>query len=168
MSVACVGSSFRLTWLMAATVPAAASSLRARQIRFYECKGYQPGGRIPDDEVDRWLVKRIPPVYKEVRASPDWKGRKFHFEFWTTGRLSDASIAKIEKAQAAVRLGRYTLDYYDSESLTAIAKATKDKALIDALRQHFLDHPMAKIQRTGTKRLRSESATAQGANQPIY
>ena len=98
-------------------------------------------------------------VYKQAQTSPDWKGREFHFEFWTTGRLSNASIARIKKAQATVRPGRYTLDYCDSDGLTAIAKATGDKALIDALRQHFLDHPMAKIQRTEAKRLRSESAT---------
>lgn len=140
------------------------ASVASRQVRFYECKGYQPGGLIPDDEVDRWLEKRIPLVYKQAQTSPDWKGRDFQFEFWTTGRLSDASIAKIKKAQATVRPGRYTLDYCDSEGLTAIAKETKDRALIDALRQHFLDHPMAKIQRAEAKRLRSESATTQEAD----
>ena len=140
------------------------ASIASRQVRFYECKGYQPGGLIPDDEVDRWLGKRIPLVYKQAKASPDWKGRDFQFEFWTTGRLSDASIAKIKKAQATIRPGRYTIDYCDSEGLTAIAKATKDKALIDSLRQHFLDHPMAKIQRAEAKRLRLESVTTQEAD----
>jgi len=142
------------------------ASIASRQVRFYECKGYQPGGLIPDGEVDRWLEKRIPLVYKQAQAEPDWRGREFHFEFWTTGRLSDASIAKIKMAQATVRPGRYTLDYCDSEGLTAIAKATKDKALIDSLRQHFLDHPMAKIQRAEAKRLHSESATMQEASPP--
>lgn len=127
------------------------ASVASREVRFYECKGYQPGGLIPDDEVDRWLEKRIPLVYKHARAATDWRDRAFHFEFWTTGRLSEASIAKIKKAQATVRSGRYTLDFCDSEGLTTIAKATRDRALIDALRQHFLDHPMAKIQRAKKK-----------------
>jgi hypothetical protein len=143
------------------------ASVASRQVRFYECKGYQPGGLIPDDEVDRWLEKRIPLVYKQAQAGSEWSGREFHFEFWTTGRLSDASISKIKKVQATVRPGRYTLDYCDAEGLTAMAKATNDKALIDSLRQHFLDHPMAKIQRAEAKRLRLESATMQETNQPI-
>lgn len=137
------------------------ASVASRQIRFYECKGYQPGGLISDDEVDRWLEKRIPLVYKLAQTEPDWRGKKFHFEFWTTGRLSDVSIAKIRKAQATVRSGRYTLDYCDAEGLTAIAKATNDKALSDSLRQHFLDHPMAKIQRAEAKRLHLESIAKQ-------
>lgn len=139
----------------------------SRQVRFYECKGYQPGGLIPDGEVDRWLDKRIPLVYKQARTLSEWKNMEFHFEFWTTGRLSDASITKIKKAQATVRPGRYTLGYCDSGGLTAIAKATKDKALIDALRQHFLDHPMAKIQRAESKRLLLGSGTKQDADQPV-
>lgn len=133
------------------------ASVASRQIRFYECKGYQPGGLIPDDEVDRWLDKRIPLVYKQAREASEWTGKDFHFEFWTTGRLSEASITRIKKAQANIRTGRYTLDFYDSERLMAVARDTKDKALIDALRQHFLNHPMAKIQRTGEKFQRSES-----------
>lgn len=142
------------------------ASVASRQVRFYECKGYQPGGLIPDDEVDRWLEKRIPMVYKVAQTSPDWKGREFHFEFWTTGRLSDTSIAKIDKAKATVRPGRYTLDYCDADGLTTIAKATNDKALIYALRQHFLDHPMAKIQRAEAKRHRAETSNTKAANQP--
>lgn len=133
------------------------ASVASRQIRFYECKGYQPGGLIPDDEVDRWLDKRIPLVYKQAREASEWTGKDFHFEFWTTGRLSEASITRIKKAQANIRTGRYTLDFYDSERLMAVARDTKDKVLIDALRQHFLNHPMAKIQRTGEKFQRSES-----------
>lgn len=142
------------------------ATVASRQVRFYECKGYQPGGLIPEEEVDRWLERRIPLVYKQARASTEWKSCEFHFEFWTTGRLSTASIAKIELAQTAVRPGRYTLAYCDAQGLNAIAKATKDKALTDALRQHFLDHPMAQIARAEAKRLRLESAAIQGAGEP--
>lgn len=137
-----------------------------RQVRFYECKGYQPGGLIPEEEVDRWLEKRIPLVHKQARAGTEWKNCDLHFEFWTTGRLSAASIAKIELAQATVRPGRYTIAYCDAEGLTAMAKATKDKALTDALRQHFLDNPMAQIARAEAKQLRLESAAAQGTGEP--
>ena len=44
------------------------ASVASRQVRLYECKGYQPGGLIPDDEIDRWLEKRVPLVYKQAQA----------------------------------------------------------------------------------------------------
>jgi hypothetical protein len=129
------------------------ASVGSREIRFYECKGYQPGGLIPDEEVDRWLDKRIPLVYKQALANSEWRGHTFHFELWTTGRLSETAISKIKKAQETRRPTRYTIGYCDAEGLTTIAKSTKDKALIDALRQHFLDHPMAKIEHAEQRRL---------------
>lgn len=132
----------------------------AREVRFYECKGYQPSGLIPDEEVNRWLDKRVPLVHRQAQSNAEWRGRAFRFEFWTTGKLSDASIARIKTAQETVRPGRYTLDYCDSENLAAIAKETRDKALIDALHQHFLNHPMAKIQRAARKRPPTEDSAA--------
>ncbi|WP_124596429.1 hypothetical protein [Burkholderia stagnalis] len=137
------------------------ASVGFREVRFYECKGYQPGGLIPDEEVDRWLEKRIPLVYKQARDASEWRGMNFHFEFWTTGRLSDAAIAKITTAQNTIRSTRYTLAHRDAENLASFAAETKDRALIGTLRQHFLDHPMAKIQRAEERRQRKERGTTQ-------
>jgi hypothetical protein len=126
----------------------------SREVRFYECKGYQPGGVIPDEDVDRWLNIRIPLVFAQARSNPEWSSCAFHFELWSTGRLSPQAEAKVKEAIATVRPGRYTLDYCVAGGLTTMAKATKDKAIIDALRQHFLDNPMAKIRRQEERRLR--------------
>lgn len=30
------------------------------QVRFYECKGYQPHALVPDEEIERWLDTRVP------------------------------------------------------------------------------------------------------------
>ncbi|HEX4511406.1 MAG TPA: hypothetical protein VH328_15050 [Burkholderiaceae bacterium] len=54
--------------------------------RLSEVLRQAPGGLIPDAEVDAWLERRIPLVYK--LAKEEWRDRTFHFEFWTTGRLS--------------------------------------------------------------------------------
>lgn len=144
------------------------ATVAAREIRFYECKGYQPGSLVPDKYVTRWLETSIPLVYKQALANPEWKGRTFHFEWWSTGRLSPEAIAEIEKAKATIRPTRYTIDYVDAGGLTALAKATNDRALIDALRQHFLDHPMAQIARAEAKkrRLLEEAAPQQETDEP--
>jgi len=141
------------------------ASVASREIRFYECKGYQPGGLIPDEEVDAWLDRRVPLVYRRAQTIQEWQGRGFHFEFWSTGRLSDASIERIEKARATIRPGRYTLDYYDAERLITIARDTKDKALINTLHQHFLNHPIAVVQRAEDKRRHQENTAEQEENQ---
>jgi hypothetical protein len=119
--------------------------LAAREVRFYECKGYQPGGLVPDEEVERWLKHRVPLVYGQMNL--DRQGRQFHFEFWTTGRLSESAVAMLDEAKAKLRPSRYTIDYRDANSLLEVARQTKDQAIIGALRQHFLDHPMAKSSR---------------------
>lgn len=124
------------------------------RVLFCECKGYQPGGLLPDEEVDRWLDFKIPLIYGQAKANSEWKSRTFHFEFWTTGRLSDVAIRRITTAMNTIRPGRYTLAYCDAEKLTTMAKDTGNKALLGSLRQHFLDHPMAKIER---KQLRQRS-----------
>ncbi|MFN9504973.1 MAG: hypothetical protein ACK57J_10525 [Rubrivivax sp.] len=142
------------------------ATVASREVQFYECKGYQPGGLVPDDEVERWLERRIPLVYKQALANPEWKGRTFRFEWWSTGRLSSEAIAKIEKAKATIRPTRYTINYVDAEGLTALAKDTNDRALIDALRQHFLDHPMAQIARAEAKRLRLLDAALHEVDAP--
>lgn len=117
------------------------------QVMFCECKGYQPSGLVSDEEIDRWLEIRIPLVYKQAKNHSDWKNRTLKFEFWTTGRLSTAAIERIEKEKNTIRPGRYTLEYCDSARLVELAKSTGDRALLGTLQQHFIEHPIAKIER---------------------
>lgn len=115
-----------------------------RAIYFIECKGYQLSGTIKDDDVERWLTKRIPLIRQKALNHPEWKSLEMHFEFWTTGRLSEAAEAKVIAAKTKTR--KYFIEYRDATGVLDYALKTKDKALITTLNQHFLEHPLAKAE----------------------
>jgi len=111
---------------------------------FIECKGYQPSGTIDEDDVERWLNKRVHLIRQYALKHPDWKNLELHFEFWTTGKLTEAAKAKIIAADAGT--SKYTVRYRDAAGVLAYALETKDKALVNTLNQHFLQHPLARAE----------------------
>lgn len=113
-------------------------------VYFIECKGYQPAGSIKDDDVERWLTKRIPLIRQQALEHPEWKSMDMHFEFWTTGKLTEAAEAKIQAAKT--KTGKYFVDYRDSAGILGYALTTKDTGLITTLNQHFFEHPLAKVE----------------------
>lgn len=118
-----------------------------RGLRFIECKGYKPGGTVPDELVRTWLDDRVPLVLKVAKAHPDWKNRKLTFEFWTTGNLSPEARAFVQKAQQTVRRTNFTIVVREAEQLEELAKETQDMALRRTLAEHFLEHPFETIER---------------------
>jgi hypothetical protein len=116
-----------------------------RAVYFIECKGYQPSGTVEDDEVEQWLTKRIPIVRQHALRHPEWKSLELHFEFWTTGKLSENAEARIKHAKAST--SKYIVEYRDADGVYAYAQGTKDPSLIRILKQHFLEHPMATAER---------------------
>lgn len=131
-----------------------------RGIRFIECKGYKPGGSVPDALVRTWLEERIPVVRRAAQGHPDWKDRKLMFEFWTTGNLSPEARALVQDAQRTVRSTKYKVVVYEAEHLEELAKGTQDMALRRTLAEHFLEHPFETIERdldhkTARQRLRA-------------
>ena len=119
-------------------------AVNAKEVYFIECKGYQPFGTIDDNDVERWLKKRIPLIRKQALAHPDYKSNKMYFEFWTTGKLSETAIAMVQNAKDNTK--KYTIEYRDAAAVYSYAKDVGDRALIKTLRQNFLDHPMATVE----------------------
>ncbi|MGV8953120.1 MAG: hypothetical protein ACOH2M_18625, partial [Cypionkella sp.] len=72
-------------------------------VTFIECKGYNPRGVIPIEEVQHWLQHAIPIFYREAKAHPDWKNHKIEFEFWATAPLSDEAMALFEKYRGEIK-----------------------------------------------------------------
>lgn len=130
-----------------------------REVYFIECKGYQPAGILDVDDVERWLIKRIPLVRNQVLQHPQWKNHKLHFELWTTGKLSDEALAMIERSKVGTT--KYTIDYKDATAVEQLAKGTQDIGLIKTLRQHFLEHPMATAERDVKRRQEKEKRASQ-------
>ena len=109
-----------------------------RAVNFIECKGYNPLHAVPDDEIKKWLTKRIPRLRAIALDHPEWKNLPLNFELWTTGKLSDKAIAMIETAMSATK--KYSIKYLDANAVREYAKKTKDKKMIDLLNEHFLEH----------------------------
>jgi len=115
-----------------------------RDVYFIECKGYQPAGTIKDDDVERWLTKRIPLIRRQALDHPEWKNMNMHFEFWTTGKLTEAAEARIQAVKT--KTVKYFVDYRVASGILDYALTTKDTGLITTLNQHFLEHPLAKVE----------------------
>jgi hypothetical protein len=126
-----------------------------KTVRFIECKGYKPGGVIPDEMVARWLNDRIPLLRNAAMANPFWRNCEFQFEFWTTGQLSPESDAIVTEARQTVR--KYSLNVVDREALEELGKASNNTTLKKTLQEHFLAHPFEAVEATSSKRGRKLS-----------
>ncbi|MFM1907440.1 MAG: hypothetical protein RLZZ591_1117 [Pseudomonadota bacterium] len=124
--------------------------LHIRQtVRFIECKGYKPGGIIPDDLVKHWLDDRIPVIRRAAAQEPFWNNCQQVFEFWTSGDLSPE--AKQNVKDAASKTTKYTLKIVDRDAIMEALKATNSTALKKTFKEHFSEHPLEKAERASKK-----------------
>lgn len=122
--------------------------VRARfgdEILFVECKGITPGTVLDDDEVEKWLDKRIPAVASRARQNEEYANCKLKFELWTTGELSANARAMIATRQESVRPTKYTFEVRQGPYFKMLASKHKRRqpALLDVLEQHFLVSPLS-------------------------
>lgn len=113
-----------------------------REIWFVECKGYKPTGMLPDREVDHWLDHTIPILREVVKSHADWRNLRPTFALWTNTRLSDTSLTRLKKG---TRTKKFTLLFRDGARIAELAQECNDTALKRTLSEHFLHHPLAKI-----------------------
>lgn len=120
---------------------------RDHSVRFIECKGYKPGGTVPDDLVERWLKDRVPLIRAAAGANPFWRKCRFEFEFWTTGRLTPSACAMLD-AEAA-KTNKFGLGLVDRDELERRVSATNNSALKRTLNEHFIGHPLERAEQQG-------------------
>lgn len=124
----------------------------SKEARFIECRGYQPGGTLPDDHVARWLDDRIPLIRAAALEHPFWRGYRLRFELWTTGNVSDAMRQRINAAQQTVSPGKYTIELLEKDDVRTACKAAGGSSLLKTLDEHFLDYPLATAERNAERR----------------
>lgn len=105
-----------------------------------ECKGKQPGGIVQVDEVSDWL-RRIPTFNAYVQGQQALRESGRRFELWTSGAFS-ADAIQLLNAEKAKRT-RFPIDWKDGQAVLSLAREGKEKAVSDALFEHFLRHPLA-------------------------
>ena len=116
-----------------------------QSVRFIECKGYKPGGTIPDEMVETWLKERIPVMRRSPQTQWQWRECRQVFEYWTSGVLSERARALIE--DEAARVKRYGLRLVEGDELGRMVAATNSTALKKTFRQHFQAHPLSEVER---------------------
>ncbi|MCA6116564.1 hypothetical protein J6524_16905 [Bradyrhizobium sp. WSM 1738] len=122
------------------------------EVWIYECKGYQPDHLIDAPEVEEWLSRQVPGLYKATKGEERFNSSQVHFEFWTSGGFTDAAIATLEAAQAATK--RYAIGWKSGKEVRAELARLSSSGITAMFDQHFLKHPIAVFDRkydgTGT------------------
>ena len=110
---------------------------------FIEAKGRLPGNVVPDEEVKHWLEVQVPAIEKEHRGMSEFARRKYYFEMWVSGDLSEEGKRMVRERAATVRPTKYTLKVRYIEELVAMARAAGDASTLDVIKSHFRKHPLA-------------------------
>lgn len=107
-----------------------------------ECKGKEPGGAVTKGEVEEWLRKTaIMKAHLAVQYS--FREAEKRFEIWTSGTFDADALTLLTAEQA--RRTKSPIGWKDGRDVLAIATAGKEKAMADALQQHFLKHPLQEV-----------------------
>jgi hypothetical protein len=112
---------------------------QASEVTCIECKGKEPGGTVSETEVDEWL-KKIPTIRAYFSDQRSFREAKISFQLWTSGTFSPDAKKRLEEEKA--RRLRAPIAWKDGDDVVTFAIAAKEKAIVDALRQHFLRHPL--------------------------
>jgi hypothetical protein len=104
--------------------------------RMVECKGIAPGKQVDDEQIGRWLTKRIPRV-RQYLERQRWRGPKPRFELWTSGVLSTSAQQRIEQTQVA-NAHKFELKVLGPEAIWDEANAVNDAPLLNTLEHHFI------------------------------
>jgi len=121
-------------------------------VTFIECKGYKPGGLVPDENVDRWLDDRIHLLNEIADDERFWRNCRRVFEYWTTGRLSPEAQEKF--ARIAAQTKKYDVVPVDSDEVQRRVNATNNAALKRTLKQHFKEHPLEAAEAAAKRSMR--------------
>lgn len=105
-----------------------------------ECKGRKPGGSVSLEEVQDW-IRRLPIFTAHLRAMPHLRESQLTFEIWTSGTFDADAISLLESEKS--RRLKQPISWKNGNDVLRLALDGKEKAIGNALREHFLRHPLA-------------------------
>ncbi|WP_279485194.1 hypothetical protein [Aeromonas dhakensis] len=105
--------------------------------RIIECKAMKPGSFVSNEEINKWLDVRIKRVREHLQRLEVINANSGipNFELWTTGRLSDESITRIERTKEANKK-KFNVVVFGPSEIRHVAGS--DDAVLKILREHFL------------------------------
>jgi len=107
-----------------------------------ECKGKVPGGTISLSEVEDW-IRRLPIFQAYLRSQNHLRETKLSFELWTSGTFDKDALEYL--AEEKKKRIKFPIAWKDGDDVLDLARKGKEKAITDALKQHFFKHPLADV-----------------------
>lgn len=104
-----------------------------------ECKGKMPGGSVTLEEAQEW-IRRLPIFQAHLRAQPNLREAHLSFELWTSG-IFDADALDYLNSEKKKRT-KFPIEWKDGFSVLDLARKHKEKAISNALKNHFIKHPL--------------------------
>ena len=98
---------------------------------------------LSDEEVEKWLNRRIPVVLAHTRRDNTLSKLEHCFELWVTGELTALAKAMIAAAQARAVLKGYSIKVLYAADIDQQVSLVQDQSLRKVVDQHFLHAPMA-------------------------
>ena len=107
-----------------------------------ECKGKEPGGQLDEEDVRTWL-RKVAVMRAWLSSHANYREAQHRFELWTSATFASEarSLLNDEKAQRR----KAPIDWKDGDAVLALAAAGKEKSMVDAFRQHFMNYPFADV-----------------------
>lgn len=107
-----------------------------------ECKGKEPGGVLTLAEVEEWL-KKIPTIRSHLRSHHSLREAEQSFEIWTSGTIEPDALSLLQSEKE--KRTKAPIDWKDGQAVLKLASMGKEKGIADALKQHFIRHPLSEV-----------------------
>ncbi len=123
--------------------------IKQRQIKVYECKGYQPESMVPQAEIEKWLTEKVPTIYAAHRQQEQFSNTTIGFEFWTCGSFDEESLRLLREAKSATR--KYTINWKTGTDVRSYVQGLSALGLKRILNDHYFNHPISVFERNTGK-----------------
>ena len=99
-----------------------------------ECKGYNH--EVSEEEIEIWLVEKIPVIRKWILDQPSLSDRDIVFEYWSTGGFTEEARKILEKRKKVTK--KYKIDFFDLDEMIAKSKKINSKKFTDILSEYYI------------------------------
>ena len=107
-----------------------------------ECKGKIPGGTVSLSETREW-IRRLPIFQAYLRSQTHLREAKLSFELWTSGTFDEDALDYLRKEKK--KRTKFPIAWMDGANILALAHKGKEKAISDAINEHFIKNPILEV-----------------------
>jgi hypothetical protein len=105
-----------------------------------ECKARNASSLISDLDIEKWLNKKIPIIYKAIKQEPRFANSEVTFEYWTTSGFTDSALQLLNNYNSK----KWSISWKSGEDIINYARDVQAKPIADVVRNHFINAPLAK------------------------